>query len=75
MLLGIASCVSDPGRKARKKKQSRPTFSGYQIYVLEKAFEQNRYLSSVEKQRLALSLGMTDSQVKVSSGGHGLRDA
>ncbi|XP_042565392.1 homeobox protein Nkx-6.1-like [Clupea harengus] len=52
-------------QKIRKKKQTRPTFSGYQIFVLEKAFEQNKYLPSMEKQRLALSLGMTDSQVKV----------
>lgn len=54
-------------QKIRKKKQTRPTFSGYQIFVLEKAFEQNKYLPSMEKQRLALSLGMTDSQVKVRS--------
>ncbi|KAL2099973.1 hypothetical protein ACEWY4_004367 [Coilia grayii] len=51
--------------KLHKKKHSRPTFSGYQIFVLEKAFEQNKYLSSMEKQRLAQSLGMAESQVKV----------
>ncbi|XP_041916313.1 homeobox protein Nkx-6.3-like isoform X1 [Alosa sapidissima] len=54
-----------PDRKPHQRKHSRPTFSGYQIFVLEKAFEKNKYLSSVEKQRLALSLHMTDSQVKV----------
>ncbi|XP_063067461.1 homeobox protein Nkx-6.3-like isoform X2 [Engraulis encrasicolus] len=49
--------------KLHKKKHSRPTFSGYQIFVLEKSFEQNKYLSSTEKKQLARSLGMAESQV------------
>lgn len=50
-----------PGRK----KHTRPTFSGHQIFTLEKTFEQTKYLAGPERARLAYSLGMTESQVKV----------
>lgn len=52
--------------KDGKKKHSRPTFSGQQIFALEKTFEQTKYLAGPERARLAYSLGMTESQVKVS---------
>lgn len=55
--------------KDGKKKHSRPTFSGQQIFALEKTFEQTKYLAGPERARLAYSLGMTESQVKVSSRG------
>ncbi|KAI7797408.1 homeobox protein Nkx-6.3 [Triplophysa rosa] len=48
-----------------KKKHTRPTFSGHQIFALEKTFEQTKYLAGPERARLAYSLGMTESQVKV----------
>lgn len=51
--------------KDGKKKHSRPTFSGQQIFALEKTFEQTKYLAGPERARLAYSLGMTESQVKV----------
>lgn len=50
-----------PGRK----KHTRPTFSGHQIFALEKTFEQTKYLAGPERARLAYSLGMSESQVKV----------
>ncbi|TNM90248.1 homeobox protein Nkx-6.3 [Takifugu rubripes] len=50
-----------PGRK----KHTRPTFSGHQIFTLEKTFEQTKYLAGPERARLAYSLGMSESQVKV----------
>lgn len=53
--------------KDGKKKHSRPTFSGQQIFALEKTFEQTKYLAGPERARLAYSLGMTESQVKVTS--------
>ena len=56
--------------KDGKKKHTRPTFSGHQIFALEKTFEQTKYLAGPERARLAYSLGMTESQVKVS---HALR--
>lgn len=53
--------------KDGKKKHSRPTFSGQQIFALEKTFEQTKYLAGPERARLAYSLGMTESQVKVKA--------
>ncbi|CAJ0931368.1 unnamed protein product [Ranitomeya imitator] len=35
--------------KKKKKKHSRPTFSGQQIFALEKTFEQTKYLAGPEK--------------------------
>ena len=56
--------------KDGKKKHSRPTFSGQQIFALEKTFEQTKYLAGPERARLAYSLGMTESQVKVNTEQH-----
>lgn len=53
--------------KDGKRKHTRPTFSGQQIFALEKTFEQTKYLAGPERARLAYSLGMTESQVKVRS--------
>ena len=50
-----------------KKKHTRPTFSGQQIFALEKTFEQTKYLAGPERAKLAYALGMTESQVKVST--------
>lgn len=58
-----------------KKKHTRPTFTGHQIFALEKTFEQTKYLAGPERARLAYSLGMTESQVKVSGGARGVRGA
>ncbi|XP_050733761.1 homeobox protein Nkx-6.2-like [Eriocheir sinensis] len=51
--------------KDGKKKHTRPTFSGQQIFALEKTFEQTKYLAGPERAKLAYALGMTESQVKV----------
>ncbi|CAL8081965.1 unnamed protein product [Orchesella dallaii] len=51
--------------KDGKKKHTRPTFSGHQIFALEKTFEQTKYLAGPERAKLAIALGMTESQVKV----------
>ena len=50
----------------RNRRNSRPTFTGQQIFTLEKTFEQTKYLAGAERSRLAASLGMSESQVKVS---------
>lgn len=57
----MSSCLDKDG----KKKHTRPTFSGHQIYVLEKTFEQTKYLAGPERAKLAYALGMSESQVKV----------
>ena len=49
-----------------KKKHTRPTFSGQQIFALEKTFEQTKYLAGPERAKLAFALGMSESQVKVN---------
>lgn len=54
------------GDKDGKKKHTRPTFSGQQIFALEKTFEQTKYLAGPERAKLAYALGMTESQVKVN---------
>jgi len=48
------------------KKHTRPTFSGHQIFTLEKTFEQTKYLAGPERTRLAYALGMSEGQVKVN---------
>uniref|UniRef100_M3Y348 NK6 homeobox 3 n=1 Tax=Mustela putorius furo TaxID=9669 RepID=M3Y348_MUSPF len=70
---GGRSCTGRQGPTApdplsdsiHKKKHTRPTFTGHQIFALEKTFEQTKYLAGPERARLAYSLGMTESQVKV----------
>lgn len=52
--------------KDGKKKHTRPTFSGHQIFALEKTFEQTKYLAGPERAKLAIALGMSESQVKVT---------
>uniref|UniRef100_G1P4B5 Homeobox domain-containing protein n=1 Tax=Myotis lucifugus TaxID=59463 RepID=G1P4B5_MYOLU len=65
---GNSSCPRGEGSIAddsiHKKKHTRPTFTGHQIFALEKTFEQTKYLAGPERARLAYSLGMTESQVK-----------
>ncbi|GIY67740.1 homeobox protein Nkx-6.1 [Caerostris extrusa] len=59
-VLAVQNAVDKDG----KKKHTRPTFSGHQIYVLEKTFEQTKYLAGPERAKLAYALGMSESQVK-----------
>lgn len=59
------SCASTSQDVENKKKHTRPTFSGQQIFALEKTFEQTKYLAGPERAKLAFALGMTESQVKV----------
>lgn len=49
----------------KNRKNTRPTFTGQQIYSLEKMFEQTKYLAGPERQKLSYSLGMSEGQVKV----------
>ncbi|VVC40375.1 Helix-turn-helix motif,Homeobox domain,Homeobox domain-like,Homeobox, conserved site [Cinara cedri] len=61
----LASLNNSNQEKDGKKKHTRPTFSGQQIFALEKTFEQTKYLAGPERAKLAYALGMTESQVKV----------
>ncbi|CAI9736394.1 bromodomain-containing DDB_G0280777-like [Octopus vulgaris] len=48
-----------------KKKKARTTFTGRQIFELEKQFEQKKYLSSSERAEMATLLNVTETQVKI----------
>ncbi|KAG7281305.1 hypothetical protein CRUP_030988, partial [Coryphaenoides rupestris] len=76
------SCWSEGGYDWRGGRQQCSSSDGHQIFALEKTFEQTKYLAGPERARLAYSLGMTESQVKVCgsrtgapSGGRRLRQS
>jgi Homeodomain len=46
-----------------KRKKARTTFTGRQIFELEKQFEQKKYLSSSERAEMATLLNVTETQV------------
>lgn len=54
---------SDGGSAERKRKKARTTFTGRQIFELERQFECKKYLSSSERSELAKLLGVTETQV------------
>lgn len=48
----------------RKRKKARTTFTGRQIFELERQFELKKYLSSSERADMAKLLGVTETQVR-----------
>ncbi|XP_041369886.1 homeobox protein MOX-2-like [Gigantopelta aegis] len=56
---------SDKEDSVTKKKKARTTFTGRQIFELEKQFEQKKYLSSAERAEMATLLRVTETQVKI----------
>ncbi|CAI5439852.1 unnamed protein product [Caenorhabditis angaria] len=50
---------------SKKKKKARTTFSGMQVFELEKQFEAKKYLSSSDRSELARRLSVTETQVKI----------
>ncbi|CAI2308934.1 unnamed protein product [Caenorhabditis sp. 36 PRJEB53466] len=48
-----------------KKKKARTTFSGKQVFELEKQFETKKYLSSSDRSEIARRLDVTETQVKI----------
>jgi len=56
----LDSAVTDGASRPRK---TRTTFTGKQLFELEKIFEQKKYLSSNERQEVARLLNVTGSQV------------
>ena len=53
----------DSENERLKKKKVRTTFTGRQIFELEKMFETKKYLSSSERTELAKMLNVTEQQV------------
>lgn len=56
---------SSDGCSDRKRKKARTTFTGRQIFELERQFELKKYLSSSERSEMAKMLGVTETQVKI----------
>jgi len=60
---GLAS--DDPTANGARPRKTRTTFTGKQLFELERIFEQKKYLSSNERQEVARLLNVTGSQIKI----------
>jgi hypothetical protein len=54
---------ADSGNGQSRPRKTRTTFTGKQLFELERIFEQKKYLSSNERQEVARLLNVTGSQV------------
>ncbi|OCT96685.1 homeobox protein HMX1 [Xenopus laevis] len=52
-------------QRSSRKKKTRTVFSRSQVFQLESTFDMKRYLSSSERAGLAVSLHLTETQVKI----------
>ncbi|XP_022827455.1 homeotic protein bicoid-like [Spodoptera litura] len=57
--------ITEYSQNGGRKKRSRAAFSHAQVYELERRFSQQRYLSGPERADLAVSLKLTETQVKI----------
>ena len=55
---------NESGGEKKKRKKARTTFTGRQIFELERQFEQKKYLSSSERAEMATLLSVTETQVR-----------
>ncbi|KAJ8711559.1 hypothetical protein PYW08_008513 [Mythimna loreyi] len=64
---GEGSLTSEEGEEpgVGRRKKARTTFTGRQIFELEKLFEVKKYLSSGERADMAKLLNVTETQVKI----------
>merc|ERR1712192_87273 len=53
------------GGLAGRRKKMRTTFTGKQIYELEKMFETRKYLNAAERSQLSRLLAVSEQQVKI----------
>merc|ERR1719460_949271 len=56
--------MEEVGGSGRRKKM-RTTFTGKQIYELEKMFETRKYLNAAERSQLSRLLAVSEQQVKI----------
>lgn len=61
----LSEAEVDTGSNENRKKKTRTVFSRSQVLQLETAFDSKRYLSSSERSGLALSLRLTETQIKI----------
>ncbi|CAH0730801.1 unnamed protein product, partial [Brenthis ino] len=59
---GEGSMTSEEGEEIGRRKKARTTFTGRQIFELEKLFEVKKYLSSGERADMAKLLNVTETQ-------------
>ena len=59
-----ADHFAEDEEEERKRKKVRTTFTGRQIFELEKMFENKKYLSSSERSEMARLLNVTEQQVR-----------
>ncbi|CAH0561942.1 unnamed protein product, partial [Brassicogethes aeneus] len=64
-LPSAVDAIAEDGDAKSKKKKARTTFTGRQIFELEKQFEIKKYLSSSERSEMAKLLNVTETQVKI----------
>lgn len=55
----------DNSKANKKKKKARTTFTGRQIFELEKQFDAKKYLTASERSDMAALLNVTETQVKI----------
>lgn len=60
-----SSSTSSSTDKPSKPRRARTAFTYEQLVALENKFKQTRYLSVCERLNLALSLSLTETQVKI----------
>jgi nitrogen fixation-related uncharacterized protein len=63
--LNASKSSSTSSDKPSKNRRQRTAFSYEQLVALENKFKQTRYLSVCERLNLALSLSLTETQVKI----------
>merc|ERR1712110_1041483 len=51
--------------QAHRSKKMRTTFTGRQIFIMEKMFESKKYLNATERSHLSRELCVTEQQVKI----------
>lgn len=62
---GVKRLKGKSGREKVKKKKARTTFTGRQIFELEKQFKEKKYLTATERSDLSALLNVTETQVKI----------
>jgi len=62
---GIRRLKGKSVREKVKKKKARTTFTGRQIFELEKQFKEKKYLTASERSDMAALLNVTETQVKI----------